>query len=196
MYLIVNHASGYIEEKNRNKYLIFDDSVNENEGLLKKYADVSDGIRNEIKATNGDEKNNYGKDYTKIKFNSNDDLPLNKPLKFHVMTITSVFRRHFVWIIKMLKYEKIDVSERIDTNKTIASKECELCHYWYFKDVRFKFESHVSNKCHALITAYELKNIAILNVKGIDFRCISWGISRDEAVNRLNDSVLEDKGVL
>ena len=71
-----------------------------------------------------------------------------------------------------------------------------LCHYWYFKDVGFKFEPHVCNKCHdVLMTAYELKNIAILNVKGVDFRCILWGISRDEAVNRLN-SVLEDKGVL
>ena len=44
--------------------------------------------------------------------------------------------------------------------------------------------------------AYELKNIAILNTKGVDYRCILWGISRDEAVNRLNISVLEDKGVL
>ena len=96
MYLIANHASGYTEEKSRNKYLVFDDSVNENKGLLKKYADVLDGIRNEIKAINGDEENNYGKDYMKIKFNSSDDLPLNKPLKFHVMTITSVFRRQFV----------------------------------------------------------------------------------------------------
>ena len=39
------------------------------------------------------------------------------------------------------------------------------------------------------MTAYELKNIAILNVKGVDFRCILWGISRYEAVNRLNNSV-------
>ena len=46
------------------------------------------------------------------------------------------------------------------------------------------------------MTAYELKNIAILNVKGVDFRCIFWGISMDEAVNRLNNSVLEYKGVL
>ena len=89
-----------------------------------------------------------------------------------------------------------NVSERIDTNKTIASKECMLCHYWYFKDVGFKFESHVSNECHdVLMTAYELKNIAILNVKGVDFRCILWGISRDEAVNRLNNSVIEGKGI-
>ena len=72
-----------------------------------------------------------------------------------------------------------------------------LCHYWYFKDVEFKFERHVCNKCYdVLMTAYELKNIAILNVKGVDFRCILWGISRDEVVNRLNNSKLEDKGVL
>ena len=73
----------------------------------------------------------------------------------------------------MLQYKNIDVSEGIDTNKTIVSKECMLCHYWYFKDVRFKFELHVCNKCYdVLVTAYDLKNIAILNAKGADFRCI------------------------
>ena len=97
----------------------------------------------------------------------------------------------------MLQCEKIDVSEGIDTNKTRASKECMLCHYWYFKDVGFKFEPHVCSNCHdVLMTAYELKNIAILNVKGVNFGCILWSISRDEAVNRLNNSVLEDKHVL
>ena len=87
LYLLVNHASGYIKEKNENKYLILDGSVNENKALLKKYADVWDGIKNEIKAINGGKENDYGKDYMKIKFNSDDDLPLNKPLKFHAMTI-------------------------------------------------------------------------------------------------------------
>ena len=63
----------------------------------------------------------------------------------------------------MLQCKKIDVSEGIDNNKTRAAKECMLCHYWYFKDVGFKFEPHVCNKCHdVLMTAYELKNIAIL----------------------------------
>ena len=91
--MLVNHASGYIEEKNGNKYLIFDDSVNENKALLKKYADVWDGIKNEIKAINSGEVNKYGKDYMKTKYNFDDELPLNKPLKFHTMTITirSVF---------------------------------------------------------------------------------------------------------
>ena len=97
----------------------------------------------------------------------------------------------------MLQYEKIDVLGVIDINKTIALKECMLCHYWYCIDVGFKFEPHVCNKCHDLLmNAYELKNIAISNVKGVDFRCILWGINRNEVVNRLNNSVLEDKGIL
>ena len=65
LYLLVNHASGYIEEKNGNKYLIFDDSVEENKELLKKYTDVWDEIKNIIKAINGGKENDYEKDYMK-----------------------------------------------------------------------------------------------------------------------------------
>ena len=91
LYLLVNHASGYIEEKGVNKYLIFD-STDENKELLKKYNDVWNGIKDKIKEVSSGECD-YEKDYMKIKFNSDDDLPLNKPLKFHNMTITirSVF---------------------------------------------------------------------------------------------------------
>ena len=71
----------------------------------------------------------------------------------------------------MLQHEKIDVSEEIDVNQTSLSKECMLCHYWYFKDVGFKFEPHVCNKCHDVLLT-ELKYIAILNVGGVNFRCI------------------------
>ena len=46
------------------------------------------------------------------------------------------------------------------------------------------------------MTAYELKNIAIFNVKSVDYRYILWGISKNDAINRLNNSVLEKKGVL
>ena len=92
---------------------------------------------------------------------------------------------------------KIDFSEGTDTNKTSLSKESMLCHYWYFKEVEFRFEAHLCNKFHdVLMTAYKLKNIVILNVKGAGFRCILWGISRHEAGNRLNNSVLEDSSVL
>ena len=93
--------------------------------------------------------------------------------------------------------QKISVSEGTDIDKTNASEECILCHYWHCNDVVFKFEPHVCNKCHnVLMIAYELQNIAILNVKGDELRCILWGISRDEAVHSLNNSVIEDSGVL
>ena len=89
LYLLINQASRYIEEKCGNKYLIFDDSINENKAILKKYGNVWDGIKEEIKAINGGKGNDYRKDYMKIKFNSDDDLLLSKPLKFHAMTILS-----------------------------------------------------------------------------------------------------------
>ena len=56
LYLRINHASGYIEEKSRNKYLILDDFVDENKELIKRYGDVWNGIRNKIKAINGGKK--------------------------------------------------------------------------------------------------------------------------------------------
>ena len=91
---------------------------------------------------------------------------------------------------------KFDNVERIDVNKTNASKECEVCHYWLFKDIGFKFEEHVWNKCHDLITiACSLKDIAILNAKGNTFRCILMGISKNECLKKLNNSVTYDKGV-
>ena len=82
----------------------------------------------------------------------------------------------------------MDVSEVIDINKTSASKECELCHYWFFKDIGFKFEEHICNKFHDLLTmAYSLKNIAILNANGATFRCILIGISKNEGLKRSNN---------
>ena len=48
----------------------------------------------------------------------------------------------------MLQYEKIDLSEGIDINKSNMSKECMICHYWYFTDIGYKSESYVCNKCH------------------------------------------------
>ena len=92
LYLNMTHASEYIEEKGVNKYLVFD-STGKNKELIKKYNDVFNRIRDKIKEINSDECD-YEKDYMKIKFNSDDDLPLNKPLKFHNMTITirSVFK--------------------------------------------------------------------------------------------------------
>ena len=60
--------------------------------------------------------------------------------------------------LKMLQYERIDISEGININKSDKSKECMICHYWYFKDIGYKFEPYVCNKCHDIsMMAYELK---------------------------------------
>ena len=72
-----------------------------------------------------------------------------------------------------------------------------FCHYWHFKDIDYKFQRYVCNGCYAVsMMAYELKSIAILSAKGVDYRCILLGISKNDAVDRLNNSVLEDRGVL
>ena len=93
MYLLIDHVSGCIKEKGVNKYLVFD-STDKNEDLLEKYNDVFNGIRDKIKEINSCECD-YEKDYMEIKFNTDDDLSLNKPLKFHLMTIAirSVFKK-------------------------------------------------------------------------------------------------------
>ena len=97
----------------------------------------------------------------------------------------------------MLQYQKTDVSEGIDVNKTRVSKEYELCHYQFFKDVGFKFEEHVCNGFHDLLTmSYSLKNIAILSAKGTTFRSLLMGINKNKALKRLNNSATYDRGVL
>ena len=77
---------GHFEEKNENKYLVLDD-VDENKEVLKKYEEVWEGIKKEIETINGGEKIEYGKDFKKIRFESNDDLPLNKPIKLGLLRI-------------------------------------------------------------------------------------------------------------
>ena len=97
----------------------------------------------------------------------------------------------------MLQYEKTHASEEIDINKTSASKECMFCHFWYFKDIGYKFELHICDKYHnVLMTAYELRNMAIWNVKDVHYGRILWCVSKNETVIILNNFVIEDKGAL
>ena len=82
----------------------------------------------------------------------------------------------------MLYYEGIDVSEGIDVNKTSKSEECNICHYWYFLNDGFKFQSYVCNRCHDLLMiCMNLCNIYILNIKNADYCFIISGISKSEA---------------
>ena len=86
LYLRITHASGYIEEINGDKHLVFD-SIDKNKELLKNYNEVFYRIMSKIKEID-DNWLEYAKDYMKIKFNSNDNLPFDKPLKFCNMTVT------------------------------------------------------------------------------------------------------------
>ena len=94
----------------------------------------------------------------------------------------------------MLYYDRIDVSEGIDVNKTSASKEWDVCHYWYFLNYAFKFQSNISNRCHELwIMSVNLSNIAILNIEGSDYCCTISLISKNEAINLLQNADLTEK---
>ena len=94
----------------------------------------------------------------------------------------------------MLCYDRIDVSEGIDVNKTSASKEGDICHYWYFLNYSFTFQSNVCNRCHDLLMmSINLSNIAILNIKGSDYICIISLISKNEAINLLQNADLTEK---
>ena len=87
LYSNSTHSNGYIKEKGVNKYLVFD-STDENKELLIKH-DVFNGIKDKIKIKKINSNDcDYEKDYMKIKFKLDDDLPLNKSLKFTLMTIT------------------------------------------------------------------------------------------------------------
>ena len=85
LYLIIGKADGYIEKSNENKYLLFA-STNKNKEVLTKYTKLWDEIKHLIK-TNGGDAGEYEKEYMKIKFNSDYDLPLNKKVKLHNLTI-------------------------------------------------------------------------------------------------------------
>ena len=81
----------------------------------------------------------------------------------------------------MLSYDKIDVSESIDVNKASTSRECIICHYWYFLNQGFKFQLAVCNGCYdILMMCIDLNSIATLNSYGVDYHCNVNGISKVE----------------
>ena len=98
----------------------------------------------------------------------------------------------------MLEYERIDISEGIDVNKTNLSKKCDICHYWYFKNIGLKYERYLCNACHNLMQkALSFNNIAIVHVEGNAYRTNFWYMSKDDAIYIMNGSILLDKrGVL
>ena len=70
----------------------------------------------------------------------------------------------------MLHYDRIDVSDRIDVNSTSESKECDICHYWYFLNKEFIFQPYVCNRYHdSLMMSMNLSDIYILKTKNAGY---------------------------
>ena len=94
----------------------------------------------------------------------------------------------------MLYFDRMDISKGIDVNKTTASKECDICHYWYLLNYSYKFQPNVCNRCHDLfMMSMNYSDIAILNIKGSDYRCIISLISKNETINLLKNVDLTKK---
>ena len=94
----------------------------------------------------------------------------------------------------MLEYDRIDISEEIDVNKTSASKECDIFHYWYFKDIGFKYEQYLCNGCQdSTQKAISFNDVAIIYVKGSAYRIHFWYMSKDDAISIMNNSNLIHK---
>ena len=97
----------------------------------------------------------------------------------------------------MLQYERIYISEGIHFDKTNKSVECMICHYWYFKDIGFKYQPYVCNGFHDFsIIVQNLDDFLISKVKGVDYRCCAVNMSKKDAISFLNNYVLDNKGVL
>ena len=97
----------------------------------------------------------------------------------------------------MISYKKIDKREGIDFSKTKDSVECMIFHSYYFKDVGFKYQPYVCNACHDFVmTVQVLSDFFILTVKNIDYRVYISNVDKKATVYLLNNSVLNDKGVL
>ena len=95
---------------------------------------------------------------------------------------------------KMLEYDRTDISEGIDVNKTNASKKCDICHYWYFKDIGFKYEPYLCNVCHDLMQkTMSFNDVAIIYFKESAYRIHFCYMSKDDAISIMNNSNLIDK---
>ena len=94
----------------------------------------------------------------------------------------------------MIYYVRTDVSEGIDVNKKSTSKEYDVCHYCHFLNYSFKFQPDICNRCHGLSMVFvNLSNIANLNIEGSGYCCIICLISKNEAINLLQNTDLTEK---
>ena len=84
----------------------------------------------------------------------------------------------------MLEYNRIDISEGIDINKTSKSNECMLCHYWFFLDKNFSYGPYLCDSCYNIMQkSIDFKNVVIVYVKGSAYRIYFCYMSKRKAKN-------------
>ena len=94
----------------------------------------------------------------------------------------------------MLRHDSIDISEGIHIKKTNASKEWDICHYWYFLDKNVKYEPYLCSDCHDLMQkVMKFIDISNVSVKGSYFRIQFWYMSKNDAINIIKNSNLNKK---
>ena len=99
---------------------------------------------------------------------------------------------------KMLEYDRIDISEEIDVDMSNKSKECMLCHYWYFLNKNFSYGPYLCDGCYNIVQkSIKFKNIAIVHLRESAYRIYFLYMSKRKAKKLMNNSNLIDKkGVL
>ena len=97
----------------------------------------------------------------------------------------------------MLEYERIDISDGIDVNKTNKSKECMLCHYWYFLDNNFSYGPYLCDGCYNIMQkSINFKNIAIVHRKESVYRIYFLYMSKRRAkILMTNSNLIDKKGI-
>ena len=94
----------------------------------------------------------------------------------------------------MLEYDRIDISEGIDINKTNKSKECMLCHYWYFLDKNFSYGPYLCDGCYNMMQkSIDFKNISIVYDKRSAYKIYFLYTSERKAKSLMNNCNLIDK---
>ena len=97
--------------------------------------------------------------------------------------------------VKMLEYDKTDISEGIDVNKSSNSRECSLCHFWYFINKNFNYRKYICNGCHDMsVKTVNIENLAIVYSKGNAYRIHFWYMRKDDAIMPIAHNLIHTIG--
>ena len=98
----------------------------------------------------------------------------------------------------MIQYDRIDLDEGIDVNKTSKSRKCWLCHFWYFTNKNFNYQKYYCVGCHDMsMKTVSINNLSIVWSKGNAYRIHFWNMSKDDAISIMhNSNLIHKKGVL